>query len=532
MDISNPIEVFDLEKIKSSLENLKYSEKDFLKRACYLYYLGSYIEAYNNLRISSKLAFKNKNFSIWFISEFNRKYLAKKLYSLYKLENIVLNMEILNDVEFYIDLDLQDIYVKLPGCYKEVVKPFLNLELNLKDKVIQAFKLANDSGNSKGRYDYNSNIIFYLIEDIKNTLHFLYLTIEHTDFIKNVFENLFRAAVYEYIYEKERNFYYNFVYAGIVGFKKWINLQNFLEVTLETKKLDIVDKNFEEQYEILLRAFQNLTKVRRNIHKYRKEYITYFYNFIIILSYFNLSKEKVKEILKLFQGLLKETPFLFEDYNVIALFITKHMEKIEDRELIFLLEAYIKKIVCNKISVYDLESSFYSPFIFILFEEMRKRSIFLENEELIYSCLYTLKKFKFDFVPFVYYFLSAVYQLVNSKNLRNSMKNDFKNFKKEFKQFLGGKHLSQVDIIRYKTHYIKFSLILESIKVDKIDADFIYMLEKFLKENEKNKELIQDLKEFIRFTLSKIENKEIKEKLKTILLLNSNSITDYLFFIG
>ena len=61
------------------------SDKEELKKAFLLYQDEQYIESYETLKRVSKSAFKNKNYSVWYIAETNKKHFVFK--------NIADNME-------------------------------------------------------------------------------------------------------------------------------------------------------------------------------------------------------------------------------------------------------------------------------------------------------------------------------------------------------------------------------------------------------------------------------------------------------
>ncbi|HED6595542.1 TPA: hypothetical protein R5Z05_001835, partial [Campylobacter coli] len=161
-DIEN-ILYFNYDNIEKEIKELSLkdlSNEEELNLAFWLYQNEHYIRSYNTLKRVSKNAFKNKNYTAWFISEINRKNFIFKGVTEENEEQIRDYLKEMNKV------DIDDLYLKLPEKNRLKVKSLKELDSYIDKNLIKINelqeKISRDYNNYKnGGFSINNNI--YLI---------------------------------------------------------------------------------------------------------------------------------------------------------------------------------------------------------------------------------------------------------------------------------------------------------------------------------------------------------------------------------
>ncbi|MBK1974082.1 hypothetical protein JG677_08505, partial [Campylobacter sp. TTU-622] len=145
-DIKN-ILYFNYDNIEKEIEKLSLkdlSNEEELSLAFWLYQNENYIQSYTTLKKVSKNAFKDKDYSTWFISEINRKNFIFK----------GVTEENKDKIRFYLremgEIDIDELYLKLPKKNRIEIKSLKELESFLDKNLIKINEL-----NEKILWDYN-----------------------------------------------------------------------------------------------------------------------------------------------------------------------------------------------------------------------------------------------------------------------------------------------------------------------------------------------------------------------------------------
>lgn len=318
---------------KTDVSRYKDNTVNIFQKAFFLYKINKFKEAYEELDKISFNSFRNKNYLIYTIAEFNKiiigKLLDRGLFT-EKLENeknIILKTK---------STSIDDIVNKfLPNDYKEIIGNKFDFSYykdvlldvhktndkiqHIKDEYIQGGASCDFGGNLSNLYNQVISLWLFI-----NT-NFLFLE-QYTD-ISAIFTVFIDSILKSYSIDmsnndafgnryKIQNFdYFDFSIMLNLDTKELIHL---LEDRYDIKQFKLIEKETDGRFtkEVLINSLSNLINsiVSLNLVKknsfYKSKFIEYFSNFFVILSKIELSKEEC-------QAVISKSIYLIDsiDYN-------------------------------------------------------------------------------------------------------------------------------------------------------------------------------------------------------------------------
>lgn len=336
-------------------------------REAFLYYKSHhYIEAYLLLKEISKKTFKEREYILHFICNFNLVQLKTALYSMYldgqyEEESI---SEIIEDIN---RINLHTIYNKLPNSVKKNLKS-INFILNFNQDVIQRenkkleealttlekTKILIEQGGSST--NESAQEIIKISVELWKFINYNCLFTDHNAEIDTFYYKYVKGVLISYSTKEPREdkYFAPFPLYKVKEIDKLttqiminsIKSEDLIELMLQNKIETLKQKN--EVIPYLLNIFQNLIVIDENCsigktNKYRES----IYNTLILLTYTLIDKEKYKEIIqKYLEFNLLEKKSL--DKNYLNSFIVKMFERgIYEFEVLELLLSGILDEVYN-----------------------------------------------------------------------------------------------------------------------------------------------------------------------------------------
>ncbi|HGG0013764.1 TPA: SIR2 family protein, partial [Campylobacter lari] len=311
-DIEN-ILYFNYDNIEKEIKKLSskdLSSEEELSLAFWLYQNEHYIQSYNTLKRVSKNAFKNKNYTTWFISEINRKNFIFKGVTEENKEQIKDYLKEMNKV------DIDELYLKLPKKNRLEVKSLKELDSYINKNLIKINelqeKISRDYNNYKnGGFNINNNI--YLISNIFQKILNIEIDLKLIGSLESIYGNVVKSFLIYYAneglkrekeikdIEKEENKEYIFINIDIYLFSfaiRYIENQNLK---------NIFGEYFKQSYVLKLDNNEDINKIYKNICKnfithgfITTKYSKLFDNFLVFSSWINLTQENFDLIINSF----------------------------------------------------------------------------------------------------------------------------------------------------------------------------------------------------------------------------------------
>lgn len=353
---------FDNGEMKKEIENIvtdsKMTDVKELKKAFLLYHTQQYFESYEALKRLSREAFKNRNHTIWFLSEFNRKNFV-----------FYLNGANIEEEEKKIDeylesskqIDLDEDYTRLPFNVRQQLKPLKDLELYLDKKLIEVYELRDriekDYKNYKSggfsRNNYVGKLIKILNEVERKQIG---LCVLHDDgFYKNALKAIWIALANAFLArDKHKKAGSQILEPKFFAY----SIRHFRAKEI----INIFNEFYKEEYyftfenqKILLKIFKNICSLfNRSI--YTNHYSRWFNSFLIISARIKLEQDIFEYIINKFCEKLKDNIISINEYESIDDFIYyqyKRENKVDFKKLIDIIVVYIAKINDKKSSGWD-----------------------------------------------------------------------------------------------------------------------------------------------------------------------------------
>ncbi|WP_186305087.1 hypothetical protein, partial [Campylobacter coli] len=191
-DIEN-ILYFNYDNIEKEIKELSLKDlsgEEELSLAFWLYQNEYYIQSYNTLKRVSKNAFKNKDYTTWFISEINRKNFIFKGVTEENKEQIKDYLKEMNKV------DIDELYLKLPKKNRLEVKSLKELDSYIDKNLIKINelqeKISRDYNNYKnGGFNINNNI--YLISNIFQKILNIEIDLKLIGSLESIYGNVVKS---------------------------------------------------------------------------------------------------------------------------------------------------------------------------------------------------------------------------------------------------------------------------------------------------------------------------------------------------
>lgn len=374
------------DKIKNITKNNQQDDTIELKKAFLLYQNRQFIESYHTLKRVSNSAFKNKNYIIWFISEFNRK-------------NFVFDnpfdedfKERSKEIEAYFKetrkIDLQDLLFQLPKTDKEILNPIANIESFLDKSLIKVMKLNSEIQkdykiHKEGGFSINNNInqILEIFKQVQFLINNYYLTLEYSQFINDFYIKLLEAvimffgeiAIKENKQKPDEILKIEFdetIYYCIIRFYNYKELQKVLNSSFEDNIIFIF-----KDYKFILEIFNNITD---KFDKPQTYYARHFNIFLTFNAYVEIEQDIFDKIIYGFNNKMKEGIIGLTEYESLNYFIVnqfKRNKKLDFNKIKDIIISYIDSFIYGKINFYHVVSLTHSPTFGNMFAILNDKNI-------------------------------------------------------------------------------------------------------------------------------------------------------------
>lgn len=325
-----------------------------LKQAFSYYESDNFLEAYKYYKSISLKSFSDKEYLIYYISEFNRKHVGDML-TTFSFDSLDLETKL--EIE---ELDLEEIYLKLP--YKErksleFVKEIQNFNLiykvqNRLTKEVEELKKAkllikNGGFSINSALDRNFNIITNIWLFIKAN----YLCLEKYREVQSLYKRFIEGVIASYCTKSENNS--KGIFSGLkVNKIEEFNLFTVYVIVTKLKNKDL-EAIFNEYHlgqiniepEALDYLMQLLDKLLNNIIKNMDEpkSESYFYNLLTLLSKLNLESNQLNLIAEKLLLIFNEKMYVNEFKYVNKFIVSGAKRELISQEIIVkYLVTYLK----------------------------------------------------------------------------------------------------------------------------------------------------------------------------------------------
>ncbi|MEJ9230297.1 SIR2 family protein [Peribacillus butanolivorans] len=307
-DITNGIIKADSLMVNKVTVNPRYATLDrdyfqMLREAFSYYESEKYLDSYNYYKTISLKSFQEKEYLVYYLSEFNRKHVGKRLVTFSR------NFK---DIETEIEeLDLEDIYIKLPNKERkslEFVKNIQNFNLiysvqNKLNKEVEELKKTKHLVKNGG-FSVNSSLNknFNIITNIWLFIKANYLCLENYSEVQNLYRSFVEGTIASYCTEGESSSKGFFSDIKVNKIEKLNIFSVYVMITkIKTKDLErIFDEYNLKQIDLEPEALDYIREFLDNIledilkNNKKKSSETYFYNLLTFLSMLNLESNQVE----------------------------------------------------------------------------------------------------------------------------------------------------------------------------------------------------------------------------------------------
>ncbi|MEH7753148.1 SIR2 family protein, partial [Bacillus toyonensis] len=325
-----------------------------LKQAFVHYESENFLEAYRYYKSISLKSFSDKEYLIYYISEFNRKHVGDMLVN-FSLNT--LDVETRLEIE---ELDIEEIYLKLP--YKErksleFVKEIQNFNLiyraqNKLTKEVEQLKKTKRTVENGG-FSINSALSknFNIIINIWLFIKANYLCLEKYTEVQNLYKKFIEGIIESYCTKSENDSNGMFSNFKVNKIDELDLFAVYIIITkLKTKDLEAILSEYNlKQVNIEPAALEYLTKLldkvldniqkNKNIEKSKK----YFYNLLTLLSKLNLESNQLNLIAEKLLLIFDEEMYINEFKYVNKFIVSGASKEILTQEIVVrYLVAYLK----------------------------------------------------------------------------------------------------------------------------------------------------------------------------------------------
>ncbi len=366
--INQEMKLFDLDK------DIKKDKFKDIKKAYYLYKIGKFYESYMVLTDISFKAYKDKEYFIYFISEFNRMQVGMEVHKCTHyvgslMEKTIKDIE--NDIR---KIDLYEDFLMLPKSYREslvFLRDILNFNNVYRNK-IQSIKIVSQSEEDKDKVKNNQILMgyssaissYYYIKNLWEFITLNSLCIDYNEELRSTFLDLITILIEEHNMDNDDNIRYlqridfkqvdNFIFYIIIVYLK----REELETILFNKKVKMIQLT-DSQRKYVITSFKSMAYSMESdfISNLSYEYII---NFTLLLSKIELEKSEIEDIIKFYTECIKYDKLSLNIMlEYIYIFIREHMPVFSNKymnALNCLLNEIFKKIVLSDVSnSYTLE---------------------------------------------------------------------------------------------------------------------------------------------------------------------------------
>ncbi|GAA7403731.1 hypothetical protein ID0688_09130 [Helicobacter pylori] len=357
---------FDYEAMKKRISEISlknFSVLNELEKAFLFYHLRKGIQAFEVLKITSKQAFRERNYDVWYIS-------------LYDMHNMPLPYDRFDDKEMErlqtyhkerISIDLNESFYELPFYKRGQLKYLRDIGTTLDTNLIEAYQLKEKAlkdlevwSSSDSSFSFNNNQT-KVCKISKRTLlkyfHFLIISKNQEKFFQQMTEIFFSFMAIFQIQEKRRGnnktipitlkseqIYCILKYDNEKALMQKLN-QYFQETNIVFKTERDID---------LIGIFKNISSQFVNIDIFETEFSRLFKNFLVLSTWIELDQNTFDAIAEICQEKIDED-ILRNGYDSMGYFITKQWNKfkmeikteIKFSILCHILFSFIKKLTEN-----------------------------------------------------------------------------------------------------------------------------------------------------------------------------------------
>ncbi|GAA9577554.1 hypothetical protein UBN69_13030 [Helicobacter pylori] len=357
---------FDYEAMKKRISEISlknFSVLNELEKAFLFYHLRKGIQAFEVLKITSKQAFRERNYDVWYIS-------------LYNMHNMPLSYDRFDDKEMErlqtyhkerISIDLNESFYELPFYRREQLKYLRDIGTTLDTNLIEAYQLKEKAlkdlevwSSSDSSFSFNNNQT-KACKIFKKTLlkyfHFLIISENQEKFFQQMTEIFFSFMAIFQIQEKRRcnnktipiTLKSEQIYCILKYDNEKALMQKFNQYFQETNIVFKTERDID-----LIGIFKNISSQFVNIDIFETEFSRLFKNFLVLSAWIELDQNTFDAIAEICQEKIDED-ILRNGYDSMGYFITKQWNKfkmeikteIKFSILCHILFSFIKKLTEN-----------------------------------------------------------------------------------------------------------------------------------------------------------------------------------------
>ena len=428
-ELEEAIRNFDFKKIReiSELNEIKLSNENpngYLKQAYIFYALFDYVKAYRYLRLSSQMFYKNKEYFMYFISEFDRHNLSNIIKTSFFLDIDKEEREKIENESK--EIDLEKIYRRIP-ISTQYSKDFLldilnyNIYYSKFQKVYFSSKKVEKEARTKyiifaGETEYNR--LRFQIQDIYKFDLYNSLLIDR--YIEDVeIYRLFARTILKSVCSRDIKDEYDNTDIGNIHTDELNDFDIFICFKFMPNKelyetLDSLGKNNIPISEAALEYFKRVLKnISDNLDI--NQVMEYYYNSLTLASYIKLNKEVAEEALgAIIQGFEKDV--FNQEYRIIKKFLVnlKKQNYFVDKDLMkkfnVIIDLIIDKIV--KSNCKDIKTNNFLIYSLNIYSQVKGRYYSAE-------LLQMTKRANYDLLGSIYGFVSKRIQQQIKKIILN-----------------------------------------------------------------------------------------------------------------
>ncbi|WP_086235061.1 SIR2 family protein [Campylobacter devanensis] len=421
-DIEN-ILYFNYDNIEKEIKELSLkdlNDEEELNLAFWLYQNEHYIRSYNTLKRVSKNAFKNKDYTTWFISEINKKNFIFKDVTEENEEQI---REYLKEMD---KVDIDELYLKLPKKNRLEVKSLKELDNYIDKNLIKINelqeKISRDYNNYKnGGFSINNNI--YLISNIFQKILTIEIDLKLICSLESIYGNVVKSFL---------------IYSANKGLQKEKNKEENISIDIDiylfsfaikyVKNQDlknIFNEYFKQSYILKLDNNEDINKIYKNICKnfithgfITTKYSKLFDNFLAFSSWINLAQENFELIIDSFNEKLENNLLGINQYDSMNYFLSNQYDKnknLDFSNITNIIKKYINAFLSGRFGSYNTLALQHSNMFYSVFNILINKKIKLEDSfnPKISEFIINLKNKKInDKYYYVRYFLGQLAHIV------------------------------------------------------------------------------------------------------------------------
>ncbi|GAA8494608.1 hypothetical protein HpDR55_06750 [Helicobacter pylori] len=305
-----------------------------LEKAFLFYHLRKGIQAFEVLKITSKQAFRERNYDVWYISLYNM-YNIPLFYG-YSDEN---NKKLEKYHEERVSIDLNESFYELPFYKREQLKYLRDIGTTLDTNLIKAYQLKEKAlkdleiwSSSDSSFSFNNNQnkadgIFK--KTLSEYFSFLIIDGNQEKFFEQMTEIFFSFLAIYQIQEKRRNnneaipitLKSEQIYCILKYFDNKILMQKLNQYFQKTNIIFKTERDID-----LIGIFKNISSQFVNIDMFETKFSRLFKNFLVLSAWIELDQNTFDAIIEICQEKIDED-LLWNSYDSMGYFITKQWNK-------------------------------------------------------------------------------------------------------------------------------------------------------------------------------------------------------------